>query len=244
MNSEGREQATAGRSAGAGWNGLCRIGGVATFILMAYSLATMVQLVVLGGQPTTAAAAFGLLQTNRALGLLRLDLPTVLALPLYYLVFLGLFAALRRPDAAYATLSTSLAFVGVTLAIATPTALSMLSLYEKYVAATKEPVRDQILAAGEAVLATDIWHGTGAIIGGLLLQSGAVLISVVMLRSNVFSRTVAYVGIVTHGLDLAHCLLGPLVPAAGFVLMATAGPLYLIWFPLVGRRLLQLGKSG
>lgn len=79
-----------------------------------------------------------------------------------------------------------------------------------------------------------------SIIGGLLLQTGAVLISVVMLRSNVFSKTVAYVGIVTHGLDLAHGVLGPLVPGAGVVLMVIAGPLYLIWLPLVGRRLLEL----
>jgi hypothetical protein len=244
MGTDERHQAAAAGSSETGWGGICRIDGVATFILMAYSLATMVQLVVLGGQPTTAAAAFSLLQDNRVLGLLRLDLPTVLALPLYYFVLLGLFVALRRSDTAYATLSTSLAFVGVTLALATPTALSMLSLSEKYAAATKEPVRVQLLAAGEAVLATDIWHGTGAIIGGLLLQSGAVLISVVMLRSKVFAKTVGYVGIVAHGLDLAHGLLGPLVPGVSFVLMAIAGPLYLIWFPLVGGRLLQLGQRG
>jgi hypothetical protein len=242
MGNDERDQAARGGSADMGWGALCRMGGVATIILMVYSLATMVQLAVLGGQPTTAAEAFSLLQNNRVLGLLRLDLPTVFALPLYYFVFLGLFVALWRTDAAYATLSTSLAFVGVTLVLATPTALSMLSLSEKYAAATTEPMRIQFLAAGEAVLATDIWHGTGASIGGLLLQSGAILISVVMLRSNVFTKTVAYVGIVTHGLDLAHALLGPLVPGAGFVLMAIAGPLYLIWFPLVGRRLLQLGQ--
>jgi len=84
-----------------------------------------------------------------------------------------------------------------------------------------------------------MWHGTASFIGGLLLQSGTVLVSVVMLRSNVFSKTIAYIGIVAHGLDLAHILL----PSFGIVLMAVAGPLYLIWFPLVGRRLFQLGRS-
>lgn len=237
-----QRNADGGRSADPGWNAICQTGGVAAFILLAYSLATMVQLAVFGGQPATAAEAFSLLQSNRVLGLLRLDFPTVLAMPLYYLVFFGLFAALRHADPAYASFSTALAFVGVTLLLATPTALSMLSLSERYAAATKEPVRVELLAAGEAVLGTDIWHGTGAIIGGILLQSGAVLISVIMLRNNVFSRTIAYVGILTHGLDLAHCILAPLVPGAGSVLMMIAGPLYLIWFPLVGRRLLQLGR--
>jgi hypothetical protein len=200
----------------------------------------MVQILVLGGQPTSAAEAFRLLEDNRVVGLLRLDLPTTLAMPLYYLVFLGLFAALRRPERAYATLSTALSFAGVTLVLATPTALSMIPLSDRYAAATTEASRNQLLAAGEALLAADIWHGTGAILGAVLLQSGAVLISAVMLRGEVFSRTIAYVGLLTHGCDLAHIVLGLFLPAAGAVLMAVAGPLYLVWFPLIGRRLLQL----
>ena len=225
-------------------NGLCRTGGIAALILIVYSLATIVQLLVLGGQPATAAEAFRLLQNSRIVGLLRLDLPTVVVMPLYYFLFLGLFAALRRTDRANAILSTALAFVGVTLLLATPTALSMLSLSQKYAAANTDATRTQLLAAGEAILATDIWHGTGAIMGGVLMQSGAVLISVVMLRGNVFSKTTAYVGIVMHGLDLAHIVFGILLPVSGVILMSIAGPLYPIWFFLVGRRLLQLAATG
>lgn len=235
--------ADGGGAPGSGWSGLCRAGGVAALLLTAYSLGTMVQLLVLGGQPATAAEAFRLLEDNRIVGLLRLDLPTVFAMPLYYLVFLGLFAALRRSDAAYAVLSTVLAFAGVTLVLATPTALSMVPLSDRYAAAATEAARSRLLAAGEALLAADIWHGTGAMMGAILLQGGAVLISAVMLRSGVFSRAIAYVGLVTHGFDLAHILFGLFLPAAGVLLMAVAGPLYLIWFPLIGRRLLQLARE-
>jgi hypothetical protein len=238
-----QDKANCGDSAASDLRSWCRIGGIVAWILIAYSLATIVQLLVLGGQPATAAEAFALLHNNRILGLLRLDLPTVAAMPLYYLLFLGLYAALRRSDRANVTLSLALVFAGVTLLLATPTALSMIPLSEKYAVAATEAARLQILAAGEAVLATDIWHGTGAIMGGILVQSGAVLISAVMLRSNVFNRTTAYVGILTHGLDLAHILMGLFVPAAGVVLMAIAGPLYLVWFPLIGRRLLQLAAE-
>ena len=226
------------------WSGLCWAGGVAALILTVYSLATMVQLVTVGGQPATAAEAFSLLQSNKLLGLVRLDLPTVLAMPLYYLVFLGLFAALRRAEPVYAIVSTGLAFVGVTLLLATPGPLSMIPLSEKYAAAATESTRGQFQAAGEAILAADIWHGTGAMLGGFLLQCGAVMVSVAMLRSKVFGRGIACVGIVTHGLDLAHIIVGRFAPVAGVVLMAIAGPVYLIWFPLVGRRLLQLGRGG
>lgn len=219
---------------------LCRIGGIAAFLLIIYSLATMVQMVVLGGQPASAAQAFDLLEHHRIVGLLRLDLPTIAVMPLYYLLFLGLFAALRRSDQANALLSTALAFAGLTLVLATPTALSMLPLSDKFAAATSDATRTQLLAAGEALMAADIWHATGAILGGVLIQCGAVLISVVMLRGGVFSKTTAWLGIVMHGLDLAHIVSGQFLPITGIVLMAIAGPLYPIWFFLVGRRLLQL----
>lgn len=225
-----------------GWAGLCRIGGVAAFVFFAYSLATIVQVVVLGGPPTTAVEAFELLNGNRIIGLLRLDLPTVLVMPLYYLIFLAIFAALRPVDCAYAALSAVLGVVGVTLVLAMPTALPLIPLSEKYAAATSPAARTQLETVGEAILATDIWHGSGSFMGGILAQSGAILICAIMLRSNVFSKAIAYSGVVTHGLDLAHILAGPFSSTASVVLMAIAGPLYLVWLPLIGRRLLQLSR--
>ena len=225
------------------WKGLCRIGGVATLILFVYSIITMIVLIILGGQPSTAEESFTLLQNNRAVGLLRLDLLAVIVMPLYYLLFTGIYVALRRTNGAYTALATVLAFIGVTLFLATPSVFSMVYLSDQYVAATTEAQKSLFLAAGEAIIASDMWHGTGAIIGGILLQSAGVLISVVMLQSKVFSKVIAYVGILTHGLDLAHILIGFFAPGVGVILMAIAGPLYLIWFPLVGRRLFQLGQS-
>src|ERR1035438_5991963 len=120
---------------------LCRIGAIAASVLIVYSLAMMVQMVVLGGQPASAAEAFNLLQHHRAVALLRLDLPTIAVMPLYYLLFLGLFAALRRSDRANALLSTVLAFAGLTLVLATPTALSLVPLSERFAAATTDAMR-------------------------------------------------------------------------------------------------------
>ncbi len=225
------------------WTSFCRAGGVAALILVAYSLLTMVQLAVLGGPPKTAAEAFDLLQHSKFVGLLRLDLPTILVLPFYYALFLGLFAALQELDRTRVIVATLLAFVGVTLVLATPTALAMMSLSDRYAAANTEQARNQLLAVGEALLASDIWHGTGAIVGGMLTQIGAVLICVVMLRSPIFGRKLAWLGIVMHGLDLAHIVLAPFVSVAGVALMVLAGPLYPIWLFLVGRRLLRVSPG-
>lgn len=221
----------------------CRMGAIAALILLFYSLATIIQIVVLGGPPTAAAQAFDLLQHHRIVALLRLDLPTVIVLPFYYLLFFGLFAALRTTDRARALLSTALAFAGTTLVLATPTALSMIPLSDKFAAATTDAARSQLLAAGEAVMAADIWHSTGAILGAVLLQSGAVLISVVMLRGAVFSKTTAWLGIVMHILDLAHIVAGLFLPFAGVILMSIAGPLYPFWFILIALRLLKLASN-
>lgn len=221
------------------WAAVCRAAGISAFVFLAYCVATAVQISVLGGPPSTVTEAFSVLQQNKVVGLLRLDFPTVLVLPLYYLLFLGIFGALRDTDRTHAAMGTALVFLGVTLVLAMPTALPLLALSDQYTAATSEAMKAHFLAAGEAVLATDIWHGTGAYMGGIFVQSGAVWISVVMLRGRVFSKATAYVGIVTHGLDLAHIVLQPFVPGVGAMLMIIAGLGYPVWLALVGHGLLS-----
>jgi hypothetical protein len=225
------------------WKWVWRLGGIAAFTLMVYCVGMMVQIVVLGGPPASASEAFRLLQENKMVGLLRLDLPTMFAMPVYYVLFLSLYGALRSDDGPVTALGTVLAFAGLTLFLAAPSALSMASLTDKYEAASTEAARAQFLAAGEAVMASDIWHGTSAVIGGALMQVGAVLICVVMLRGGVFGRMTAWIGIAMYGLDLTHIFAMIWQPVAGVVLMAIAGPLYPVWFFLVGRRLVRLSAE-
>lgn len=219
------------------------LGAISCLVLLIYSLATLLVMSLIGGPPETIEQTFSILQDNKLTGLLRLDIMTVFIMPLYYLLFYNLFIALKNTDHILSAISMILAFAGLTLFLATPSVFSYLYLSDKFALAISEIQRNQILAAGESILASDMWHGTGARIGGLLLQSGALLISVVMLRSNVFNRLTAITGIATHGLDLAHILIGFFLPAFGNILMFIAGPLYLVWFPLVGIRLYKLSLS-
>jgi len=64
---------------------------------------------------------------------------------------------------------------------------------------------------------------------------------VTILRVKNFSQTTACVGIAPHGLDLAHFIIGMILPGTGVILIAIAGPLYLVWPPSVG---LGLSNSG
>jgi len=222
---------------------LCKAGGIASFVFIIYSMATLVILTVFGSPPSTAAEAFSMLETNRILGLLRMDLLTVVFIPLYYLIFLGIFLALNGKKNPWSIIALLSIFIGVTLFLATPSVFSMLNLSDKYATATSETQQNQLIAAGEAILASDMWHGTGAIFGGILIQFGALVLSILMLPRNVFSKLTAYVGIITHGLDFAHFFFLFLIPSVGVILLAIAGTLYLLWFPLIGVRLIQIGKQ-
>lgn len=226
------------------WGGLCRLGGLAALLMLASATVTMVVVLTLGGEPTTPNEYFSLLAEDRLVGLLRMDLASIVTIALYYFVFFGLYAALRRTQEPSAALATALAFVGATLWFAAHPALSMVHLGDRYAAATTDAERARLVAAAEAVLASDVWHTTGALVGGVLLLGSAILISVAMLRSGLFGKVAAWSGILANGVDLLHVLLNLVVPGSpGDVLMAVAGPAYLVWFVSMGRRLLQLGRS-
>jgi hypothetical protein len=225
-----------------GWNSLYKIGAAAALIFVLYSLATIIIAFFLGGMPESAQEAFTLLEGNRIVGLLRLDALTLLVVPFYYPIFLSIYAALKETERAFTSLGALLAFAGATLFLATPSAFPLIPLSERYAAAATVAQKQQMLAAGEAILASDMWHGTGAMTGGILMLMAAVILSVVMLYSDRFGKGTAYVGVLTHGLDLVRSLAAFFSPQVGVILMVIAGPLYLVWFPLLARDLLKLGR--
>lgn len=237
-------QAARTELAGINFKSLYTVAGVSTLILLLYSLATLLIVAITGGQPATVEGVFAMLQENRLVGLLRLDLLTVFLMPLYYVIFLSFLVALWRTNPVYAGLAALLAFAGLTLFLATPSVFSYLFLSDQYASAATDAQRAQLIAAGNAIYASDMWHGTGALIGGMLLQIGAVLISVLMLKGSAFGKATAYVGILTHGLDLAHILVWFIAPALGNIIMFVAGPLNLIWFPMIALRLFRLSRRG
>lgn len=224
------------------WRSLYKTSGAAALILFAYSLVTMIILFTIGGPPETVQQGFNMLAENRLTGLLRLDVLTIVFLPLYYPIFLGLYAALKKIDNGIMLLSVVLALAGLTLFLTTPSTFPFLVLSDKFAAATSEVERSQLLAAGEAILASDMWHSSSSVLSGVLMQAGVVMMSVVMLRSSDFPRLTAWIGIATFGLDLAHVLVGLVFPMGGNMLMWISGPLYLVWFPLVARDFFRLER--
>lgn len=244
-------------TADSGWQSLYRIGGVAALlagILFRRNIAAEIGLFSSHPAPVAVSEWFALLQSNRFLGLAYLNLFDLVNYVLVGLMFLALYVALKRVHQSYMAIAMLLGCVGIAVYLASNTALSMLALSDQYAAAPTEAQRATVLAAGQAMLALNRFSTPGAHPGGagyvslFLIASAGMLISVVMLRSTVFNRATAYVGILACALDLAYCIAYILLPTATANLVAVscipaAGLLLMIWHILIGRRLYQLSSG-
>ena len=134
------------------------------------------------------------------------------------------------------TVATALALVGIAIYLSSNTALAMSLLSDRYAAATTDAERTMFVAAGEALFAT--YQGMGIDVGLLLVCLSVLISSWVMLRSNVFSRMTALLGILSGAAELAYYPILLLSPNGIFVL-ELSGVLLVGWLALIARRLLQ-----
>ncbi|MCP4362814.1 MAG: DUF4386 family protein [Chloroflexi bacterium] len=225
------------------WNRLCKLGGIVAWIQLGCLLFTIISLTILGAEPTTAEATYKMLQDDGFVGLLRLDFATLILLALFPFVAVALFTAFRYSQQAYALLALVLILMGTLLGLANHSAFSIMYLSDLYAAAATAAQQEQFLAAGEAVIASNMWNSTAGFLAGIFMQGGFVFISFVMLRSKEFSKGTAYTGILSNGLDLIHVFIMLFAPALATTVLSIGGVFYLIWFPLLGRDLYRLGKD-
>ena len=225
------------------WGRLCKLGGIVAWIQLACVLLMMVYVPLIGWLPTTAEAYYTTLQNDGLVGILRLDLATLILVSLFPFVSVGLYAAFRRSRPAYALLALVMILTGTLLALVNESAFSMMYLSDLHAAATTAAQQEQLLTAGEAVIAGNMWNSTAGFLAGIFMQGGFVFISFVMLRDKRFSRFTAYSGILSNGLDLIHVPLMLVWPGLAATLLAIGGVFYLIWFPLLGRDLYSLGRG-
>ncbi|MFC1972481.1 hypothetical protein ACFLVE_03645, partial [Chloroflexota bacterium] len=131
-----------------------------------------------------------------------------------------------------------LGLVGIAAYFASNTAFEMLSLSGQYAAATTDAQRAIFLGAGQVML--EIYKGTAFDVYYVLTAVALLIISAVMLRSNIFSKITAYVGILMGVLMLVPSTAGTIgLYFALISLVPTA-----IWLILITRRLFQLGQPG
>lgn len=191
--------------------------------------------------PASAADWFALLQRDGLVGLTLLDLFNLAEYALVGLLFLALYAALKQANRSTMLLAAVCTLVGISVAFATNQAIALLALSAQHAAAATDTQRAMFLAAGEALLAINT--GPGGYISLFLVLLAGLLISVVMLQSNVFGRTTSWIGILANGIGLCFFITLPLGPVIYWLPPTLSAPFRLIWYFLMARKLLQLRKD-
>lgn len=220
------------------------IGGVAAFAQLAAIVGYSIAFAILGPKFTTAEEFYLIYQDNPLASFLRGDFLLLVLIGLYLGTFPALFVALREVNPIYTALATLFTILTVSGTFATESTFALKHLGEQYVATTNQAVRDQLVAAARAVIASDMWNSSGAYAGGILLQGSGVMISVIMLRSKNFSKVTAYSGIIANGFDLLQHVLHPFAPAIAAPIQMFMGVFYLVWFPMLGWDMLKIARRG
>jgi hypothetical protein len=216
------------------WTGLFTAGGAAALIMLVFMI---IQIVVFAvwPPPTTVEGFYELFDSSWILGLLSLDLLYIVDSILLVLIYLAVYAALKRIDESTMLIALVLGLTGIAAYFASNTAFEMLSLSSQYAAASSDAQRTTLLTTGQAMLET--YKGTAFNIYYVLNTIVLFIFSYVMLRCSIFSKATAYLGLVAGVLMIVPSTAGVL---GMYFSLASLVP-WAIWLVLAGRRLLRLG---
>jgi len=218
------------------WRDLYRLGAIACIIL-----ATAIPLAILAyfiwpyaPGVSSVAEIFASLQKDRLAGLISLDLSVVLLEPLTILQTLALYVALKKVNESYALTAMVLGLMGVLFWLMARPLVELTYLSEQYAAATTDAVRNQYLAAGEALHA--LFNGSAWMLSQFLIAISSTISDLLMLKTRFFSKWTAYTGLI---LAIPGFIFW--VPTVGMYAMLIGTLAGTIWFILMARDFIRMG---
>ena len=229
-----QNQVTDAETVNSAWKSLYKVGGVAALSMLVLLIIQII-IFIAWPPPSTVDGYFTLFQKNWLLGLLSLDLLYIPNNVLLVLIYLALYTALKRVNESFTAIALTLGLVGIAAYFASNTAFEMFSLSNQYAAATTDAERAIFLGAGQAMLA--IYRGTAFNVYYVMNAIALLIMSVVMLRSNIFSRVTAYVGLLAGVLMIVSSTAGTI----GLIFALASLVPWALFSVLIARRLFQLG---
>jgi len=232
-------QAKATLAAEPRWKDLYTVGGITCILSELIILFGIVAYFIWPYMPgyTTTEHIFSVIQNDPLAGLMALDFFLLLGNLFSILLFLALYVSLRRVNESYGLIALVLGLIAAALIVPARPIVEMFNLSNLYSAAAGEAVRSQILAAGEGLHA--LFKGTSWMANTVLGGISLLVSSLLMLRSNIFSKATAWVGIVTNVAVLFFFLPGTI----GTLLLFLSLPGYMVWYIQMARRFFQLRRG-
>jgi hypothetical protein len=237
------------KSINANWNLLYKLGSIAAIGAVLVGIVEIAITFFPGGNASQESVHewFLFFQQSPFLGLRNLGLLNIFLNTLAIFTYLALYGVHRQtPYQPLAALAVIISFLGIGVFFATNRAFAMLGLSQQFAVATDEAQRAALIAAGQAMLSVGASHSPGTFLAFFLSESAGVLISVVMLRSNVFGRLAAYAGILGFSIlllfEFITSFFSGLVTAT-MILSMLGGLMSMVWYILIARRLFQLSTE-
>lgn len=196
-------------------------------------------------QPTEIAGWYNLLREHQLIGLALLNGLDLINYALVGLMIMGIHGALKSVNRVAMTIASVLAAMGIAAYFASCQAFTLLFLSRQYGSATTDVQRTALVSAGQALLAMNdpAVFGTGPFWGFILVNASCLIISLLMLRSPVFPRPTAVIGILANALGLGHFFTTAISPALTAIPLSASAPFLLVWYILLGIRLLRLSRA-
>ncbi len=219
------------------------IGAWAALLQLASILALLIAQMVLGPKPATAEEFFTIQQSSYIEVMLRGDFLLLFLVGAYLGTFPALFMALRSLNSVAVFFATLFTMIGVALVFANESTFALLHLGKQYAVADSVELKSQIIAAGEAVIAMDMWNSSGAYMSGFLAQGAGVIICIIILNSKDFSKVTAIAGLIGNVMDLIQHAIHPFTHDLSTIIHPLMGIFYCIWLPMMARDLFRLVKA-
>ncbi len=225
------------------WKNLHKIGGISAQIIAALLIGEVLVYSVLPN-PNTTIDYLELFLNNSLFGLLHFDLLGMISYLLFIPVVLSLYMILRENSESIMLISTILFFVGIVVFFATNTGFSMLSISKQYAMAKTEAEQAMLLSSFHSILT--LFKVQAFMVSYIIVSAAWVMIAAVMLKSELFSRLTAYMGILAGMAGIIAEILENTYTKLINVAIAFyfAGIVCLfIWVLLTGRKLLYIGRN-
>jgi len=225
------------------------LGAISAMIVLAGALLDIVAGTLTGGNltelPGTAAERYAQIHANPLLGLYNLDMLNMIIQILFIPAWYALFLAHSRNHRPQAALALIVFLTGTVVLVSANAALPIADLSARYFATADVATRQALAAAGEGLLARGTHGSMGAFAGFLLPNIAGFMMSLVMLRSGVFSRTNAWLGILGSLLMVVYLVLVTFVPGAktmATLIAAPGGLLLMGWIGCFAIRLVKISS--
>jgi hypothetical protein len=232
------------------WKSIYTLGGIVTIIALTGVLLDLIIGNITGGNllalPQTSIDRFAQFHDSTFLGLYNLDLLNIIIQMVLIPAYFALFAVHRNVNKAYRLLALLVFLFGSVIMVANNTALPMLELSNKYYSTTIESQKALYAAAGESLLAQGAHGSPGIFLGFFIPNIANLIMSFVMLKGRIFSKTNSWLGVIGSVLMMLYVILvnfGTRVENMATAFAMPGGLLLMTWMILFTIKLFKLGHA-